>query len=104
MRRTKALPVMSPRSRTGPQARRGLELASTPPTTMCTTEHDATGRVCLLQDVLGLMGGEGMALLRGPLGRGALCAATTSGRLAMVDVRAKPRVGVTSRAPVLGVR
>ncbi len=43
------------------------------------------------------MGGEGMALLRGPLGRGALCAATTSGRLAMVDVRAKPRVGVATQ-------
>eukprot|EP00198_Chlamydomonas_reinhardtii_P002059 XP_001691395.1 PAN2-like protein [Chlamydomonas reinhardtii] len=50
-----------------------------------------TGRVTSDQEVLGLLGGEGVTLLRGPASRGALVAATSLGRLALIDPRAKLR-------------
>ncbi|EFJ51381.1 hypothetical protein VOLCADRAFT_87610 [Volvox carteri f. nagariensis] len=45
-----------------------------------------------VQEVLGLLGGEGITLLRGPVTRGSLCCATSLGRLALIDPRTKLRV------------
>lgn len=45
------------------------------------------------QVALALPGGEGVVLLRSPVGRGGTACATSSGRLALLDPRAKFRVG-----------
>ncbi|GFR50707.1 hypothetical protein Agub_g12964, partial [Astrephomene gubernaculifera] len=62
-----------------------------------------TGAVVVEQDVLGLAAGEGITLLRGPAGRGALCAATSLGRLALIDPRGKLRVEAALMAAPGGV-
>ncbi|GIL62633.1 hypothetical protein Vafri_16832 [Volvox africanus] len=59
-----------------------------------------TGKVVVEQDVMGLLAGEGITLLRGPVARGTLCCATSMGRLAMIDPRVKLRLdGALIAAP-----
>ncbi|GIL89851.1 hypothetical protein Vretifemale_17592 [Volvox reticuliferus] len=58
------------------------------------------GKMAVDQDVVGLLTGEGITLLRGPVARGSLCCATSMGRLAMIDPRVKLRLdGALIAAP-----
>ncbi|GLI62235.1 hypothetical protein VaNZ11_004830 [Volvox africanus] len=59
-----------------------------------------TGKVAVEQAAMGLLAGEGITLLRGPVARGTLCCATSMGRLAMIDPRVKLRLdGALIAAP-----